>query len=167
MTYGRRFRYLAGILMIVFMMTACENTTQVIHSVDDAELHFKQGMTYASRADYDNAILEFQRSIDIRSTAKAHSNMGVCYMKTGKVNKALNALQTAVGIDNCDSFAQYNLAAVYSVMDKTDLGIDALDKALKCGFSNYDAIRFDKDLDNLRGEPEFRTTLEKHKVFLQ
>jgi tetratricopeptide (TPR) repeat protein len=153
--------------MMMSMMAACTNTTKIIHSTDDAELHFKQGITYAARADYDNAILEFQKSINIRSTAKAYSNMGVCYMKTGKVNKALEALQTAVRIDNCDSFAQYNLAAVYSVMDKTDLGIDALDKALQCGFSNYDAIRFDKDLDNLRGEPEFRTTLEKHKVFLQ
>ncbi len=167
MNYGKRFWYPAWFLMFAFMMAACQNTTQVIRSVDDAELHFKQGITYAGRADYDNAILEFQKSINIRSTAKAYSNMGVCYMKTGKVNKALEALQTAVRIDNCDSFAQYNLAAVYSVMDKTDLGIDALDKALQCGFSNYDAIRFDKDLDNLRGEPEFRTTLEKHKVFLQ
>jgi hypothetical protein len=45
--------------------------------------------------------------------------------------------------------------------------MDALDRALGCGFNNYDALRFDKDLDNLRGEPEFRATLEKHKIFLQ
>lgn len=160
-------RCIPFVIIILLTLTACHTSTTVIQKTDDAETHFKQGIMFAGRADYNNAILEFQKSIAITRTAKAYSNLGVCYMKTGKVNKALDALQTAVGMNNCDSFAQYNLAAVYSVMDKTDLGIDALDRALECGFNNYDAIRFDKDLTNLRGEPEFRTTLEKHKIFLQ
>lgn len=133
----------------------------------NSELHFKQGLTYAKSSDYENAILEFKRAIEISPTSKAYANLGVCYMKMGKTNKALEALSEAVNLDKCDSFALYNLAAIYSVQDKTDLGLDALDKALNCGFNNYDAIRFDKDLNNLRGEPEFRKILEKHKVFLQ
>lgn len=134
---------------------------------DDAELHFKQGVMFAGRSDYENAILEFQQSININPTSKAYANLGVCYMKIGKNNMALSAMKNAVAINPCDAFAQYNLAAIYSIMDMTDLGLEALDKALSCGFNNYDAIRFDKDLNNLRGEPEFRKVLEKHKVFLQ
>ncbi len=159
---------LTGIVTVIATVGFCGCSGQaVISQNDQADIHFKQGVNYASRSDYENAILEFEQSISIRPTSKAYANMGVCYMKTGKTNKALNALKQAVSIDSCDAFAQYNLAGVYSVLDQTDLGIDALDNALKCGFNNYDAIRFDPDLNNLRGVPEFRKTLEKHKIFLQ
>ncbi len=163
----------AGIMAVMVMMITpagfcgCAAPPVVIVQNDQADLHFKQGVNYASRSDHENAVLEFEQSISIRPTSKAYANMGVSYMKMGKNNKALNALKAAVGIDSCDAFAQYNLAALYSVMDQTDLGIDALDRALQCGFNNYDAIRFDADLNNLRGVPEFRKMLEKHKVFLQ
>jgi Flp pilus assembly protein TadD len=166
-----RLRIGRGLFLVaaVLLAVACapQHTTVVQKTTDDAEMHFKQGMMYAGRGDYDNAIMELQQSIAVKPTSKAYSNLGVAYMKTGKTNKALDALQKATNLDSCDPFAQYNLAAVYSVMDKTDLGMDALDQALECGFNNYDAIRFDKDLNNLRAEPEFRQTLEKHKVFLQ
>jgi len=144
-------------LMMLNVLPGCANS----------ELHFKQGLSYAKSSDYENAIPEFKRAIEISPTSKAYANLGVCYMKLGKTNKALEALQEAVNLDKCDSFALYNLTAIYSVQDRTDLSLDSLDRALKCGFNNYDAIRFDKDLNNLRGEPEFRKILEKHKVFLQ
>lgn len=162
---GKLFRMAACFILILLMLTACAGT--VVQKVDDADVHFKQGIMFSGRGDYENAIIEFKKSLAIERTSKAYANLGVCYMKTGKTNKALSAMKNAVAMSSCDSFAQYNLAAIYSVMDKTDLGMDALDRALGCGFNNYDALRFDKDLDNLRGEPEFRATLEKHKIFLQ
>jgi len=42
----------------------------------------------------------------------------------------------------------------------------ALDAALANGFQNYDALRKDPELLNLRKSPEWRKTLEKYKVFL-
>ncbi len=162
------------VMVLMFGASGCtrvvyqkETETETIREVDNAELHFKQGVTYAGRQDYENAVLEFQKSIAVKPMAKAYANLGVCYMKMGKNNKALINLKQAVALDSCDPFAQYNLAALYSVMDMTDLGMDHLDQALQCGFNNYDSLRFDKDLNNLRGEPEFRKTLEKHKIFLQ
>jgi len=62
---------------------------------------------------------------------------------------------------------QYNLAAIYSLMNQNDRSLEALDHALENGFNNADALRFDRDLDNVRGEPEFRAILERHKFFIQ
>ena len=42
----------------------------------------------------------------------------------------------------------------------------AIDQALGLGFKNYDALRSDEDLYELRRLPEWRKTLEKHGVFL-
>ena len=46
------------------------------------------------------------------------------------------------------------------------LALDEIDAALAKGFSDYDALRRDPDLENLRRSPEFRKVLEKHKVFI-
>ena len=151
-------------LILANVLPGCSTT---YNNQERAEIHFKQGILFAKSSDFENAVFEFQKAIEISPTSKAYANLGVCYMRIGKTNKALEALQQAVSIDKSDSYALYNLTAIYSVQDKTDLALDSLDKALKYGFNNYDAIRFDKDLDNLRAEPEFRKILEKHKVFLQ
>ena len=142
-----------------------------------AQDRLRQGMTYANQRDYPNAIKEFQASIDTYPTAEAYSNLGVAYMQTGKNNLALDAFKKAEGMApgypmtedfwRKNNFILYNIAALYSVTDKTDLSLQYLDRALGAGFSNYDAIRFDPDLANVRGDPEFRAVMEKHKVFLQ
>ena len=46
------------------------------------------------------------------------------------------------------------------------IALDEIDAALARGFSDYDALRRDPDLENLRRSPEFRKVLEKHKVFI-
>jgi tetratricopeptide (TPR) repeat protein len=133
----------------------------------DAEGHLRQGMTYVSLKDYPNAITEFQTSISMKPTAEAYSNLGTAYLQVGKPNLALDALKKAEAMSPNDSVVLYNLAAAESRSGNTDLALEYLDKALRAGFKHYDAIRFDPDLENLRGEPEFRTVLEKNGVFLQ
>ena len=51
-------------------------------------------------------------------------------------------------------------------MGNVDLGFVELDAALANGFNDYDALRKDPDIDNLRKHKEWRKTLEKHKVFI-
>jgi len=143
------------------------STQATIALACDAKGSLHQGMAFANMNDFNGAISEFKASIKCRKTAKAYSNLGVAYMQVGKNNLALDALQRAERLNRRDNIVLYNLAAAYSIQDQTDRSLVYLDKALKNGFNNYDAIRFDPDLANLRGEPEFRTTLEKHKLFLQ
>ena len=61
---------------------------------------------------------------------------------------------------------RYNLACVHSLMGNTDYGLDELDAALDKGFNDYDSLRKDPDINNLRKKAEFQKILEKHKVFI-
>ena len=45
--------------------------------------------------------------------------------------------------------------------------LDSLDRALDLGFADYDVLRRDPDLNNLRRHPEYAKVLEKHKVFIR
>ncbi len=133
-----------------------------------AEQYVGQGMTYASLKDFDNAIKEFTRAIELSPKyAVAYANRGVAYMQQKKLNLALDDLKKAAELNPQDNMVRYNLAALYTLQGQKDRALDSLDKALELGFNQYDALRNDPDLRGLRDHPEFQKVLEKHKVFLK
>jgi tetratricopeptide (TPR) repeat protein len=133
-----------------------------------AEQHLNQGVTFAKMKDYDNAVTEFTRALEHDGASSiAYANRGVAYMQQRKFNKALDDLKKAEELNPKDRMVFYNQVAVFSVQNQRDRALDALDRALALGFNDYDALRSDPDLENVRKDPEFRKVLERHKVFLR
>jgi tetratricopeptide (TPR) repeat protein len=143
----------------------------------EVKAHLKQGMSYVSVAkssphnfheNIANAINEFSNAITKDpSYAEAYSNRAVAYMMQRKYNKALDDLKKAKELKPDSASIRYNLASVHSLMGNTDYGMDELDAALEKGFNDYESLRRDPDIDNLRKHKEFRRILEKHKVFIR
>lgn len=144
----------------------------------EVKAHLKQGMSYVSIAknatskgvfneNLDNAIAEFSNAINKDPNyAEAYSNRAVAYMLQKKNNKALDDLKKAKELKPDSATIRYNLASVHSLMGNTDYGLDELDAALSKGFNDYDSLRKDPDISNLRKSKEFQQILEKHKVFI-
>jgi Flp pilus assembly protein TadD len=144
----------------------------------EVKSHIKQGLSYVSTAknahnkalfdeNIDNALKEFSTAIEkAPNYAEAYSNRGVAYMQQRKFNKALEDLKKAKELKSDSPSIRYNLACLYSLKGDVDFGLDELDAALTNGFSDYDSLRLDPDLKNLRRHPEFKKVLEKHKVFI-
>jgi tetratricopeptide (TPR) repeat protein len=140
--------------------------------------NLKQGMAYVSTAknanspaifneNINNAINEFSNAIKKDPNyATAYSNRAVAYMMQKKYNLALDDLKKARELKSNDPAIRYNLASCHSLMGNVDLGFVELDAALANGFNDYDALRKDPDIANLRKSPDWRKTLEKYKVFL-
>lgn len=136
------------------------------HVPTEAKLNLQQGINYLRAKDYDNAIREFTLAIEkFPNYDVAYSNRAVAYMQQKKFNKALDDLKKAEQINPNNPTVHYNYVALYSLQKQLDRALDHLDRALQLGFNNYDALRTDPDLDNVRKHPEFRKILEKHKVF--
>jgi len=134
----------------------------------NAEMHLNQGMTYSAMKDWDNAIAEFTKATDVdRRYAAAYANRAVAYMQQRKYNKALDDLKQAESLSPDDRLVHYNYVALYSLQNQLDRALDSLDRALDLGFNNYDALRNDPDLNNVRAHPQYQRVLEKHKVFLR
>jgi tetratricopeptide (TPR) repeat protein len=130
-----------------------------------ADQHLKEGLTFACMKNYESARMEFTKAIEVNPKyAAAYANRGVAYMNQQKYSRALDDLKKAEELDPKDKMVRYNLAALYSLQNQRDLGLEALDKALALGFDDSDALRTDRDIDNLRRAPEFRKVLEKHKI---
>jgi tetratricopeptide (TPR) repeat protein len=140
--------------------------------------NLKQGMAYVSTAknanspaifneNINNAITEFSNAIKKDpGYATAYSNRSVAYMMQKKYNLALDDLKKAKELKPNDPAIRYNLASCHSLMGNVDLGFVELDAALANGFNDYDSLRKDPDIANLRKNPEWRKTLEKYNVFL-
>jgi len=186
------FRYLVGIGMGILMIVwspcsyAQDTKTEQVVVPTEAEAHFRQGMLYAKQESYKNAILEFEKALELYPChicdvcevnanitscyADAYANLGVVYIAQNKLNLAVENLKKAVSLDKKmkrkNGLAYYNLAVVHSLREELDLGIEALDNALEQGFNEIEALRGDPDLKNLRKHPEFTKTLEKHHIFL-
>ena len=144
---------------------------------EKAKVHLNQAFAYIGSAKaamgpekkklFENAEIEFTNAIQADAeSSEAFMNRGVVYMALGKPNKAEEDLRKAIALKPNDSAAAYNLACLLSVTNRLDLAVDALDMALKNGFSDVERLRKDPDLNNLRLTKEFRSTLEKHKFFL-
>lgn len=115
-----------------------------------------------------NAEIELNQALENNpNLVDAWLNRGVVFMALGKLNKAEEDLKKAISIDGKSSAAHYNLACLYSVMNKQDLAADALNAALQNGFSSIDSLRDDPDLSGLRKTKEFRQVLEKNKIFIK
>jgi Flp pilus assembly protein TadD len=156
-----------------FILSGCTATETIVMEkktdpCEQAMDHIQQGMAYSGQRDYQNSEKEFLLATNLCPTsAVAHANLGTTYIQMRSYNKAERSLETAVNLDTRDPNAMYNLAAVYSLSNKVDLSLEALDKCLNNGFNNIEALRTDPDLDNARKDPEYTKLLEKHRIFLK
>ena len=54
-----------------------------------------------------------------------------------------------------DPLMQYNAACFYARVGENNLAIDTLKNAMAAGYQDYEWIKRDSDLDNIRKEPKF------------
>lgn len=144
----------------------------------EVRAHATQAFSYISMAknardaavraeNIDNALREFSLAIQKDPKyAEAYSSRAVTYMQLKKFNKAEEDLRKAKELAPDSASVRYNYASLHSLNGNVDLALDEIDAALTKGFTDYDALRLDPDLNNLRKHQEFRKILEKHKIFI-
>lgn len=59
-----------------------------------------------------------------------------------------------------DAYLLYNLACLYSLQGRLNKGVESLKKSVSSGFKDYEWIRRDRDLDNLRNEPGYQKLMK-------
>jgi Tfp pilus assembly protein PilF len=165
------------LIFISLIFFAVNGHTQSEEMPLEAKMHLNQALSYINmarktpslaRENYENAINELTLAIKKYPVyTEAFANRAVVYMQLKKFNKAMDDLKAAEQINPKDPNLHYNYMAWYSLQNQLDRALDSLDEALTNGFSDYDSLRHDPDLKNVRKHPEFRKICEKHKVFLK
>ncbi len=91
----------------------------------------------------------------IPEDSRAHMFYAQQLLLGGKTKEAKEEINTALDLNPDDNVMQYNAACLYSRMSEKQKAIEVLNKIIAAGFANFEWIKRDPDLENIRNEPEY------------
>jgi len=117
---------------------------------------------------YDDEVFEEEHDIDFEITfcenlvknnpdfLPALRLLGDLYTKKGFFEKGLHIDEHLCLLQPEDPFIYYNLACSYSLLNETDKAFRSIKLAIKCGYRDFDYLKNDNDLTNLRNDNRFQ-----------
>ncbi len=81
--------------------------------------------------------------------------------KEGQYTQARGLLDKILQIDPNNTIAHYNLACAYSRMEKPAKALDALDRSIELGYSDFRHMQRDPDLAAIRGTKQYHEILQR------
>ena len=93
---------------------------------------------------------------------EALSLLSELYTKTGQHEKGLTADLRLSQLRPEDPIVHYNLACSYSLLCHPKEALEALERSISLGYSDFDFLQNDKDLQSLREDPRYRALLDKY-----
>ena len=117
--------------------------------------HYHLGLVYAAQKRHDDAILSFQKVIDLNpGYTLAHCALAGSYRRLGKESEAEKHIKVA--LPRLEAETEYNRACFEAICGNTDQAIQLLRLALEKKQTSPDWVRGDPDLDFIRDDPRFK-----------
>lgn len=123
--------------------------------VNRAQVYKKQG-----KADF--AESDFKKVIDLEGLPEKYSCIHYAYQGLGQYDKAIEAIDSIIATDEDKAGNYYDAACLYSRMNDKDKALEYLEKSLEEGYSKFNHIRRDYDMDLIRDTDKFKSLLEKY-----
>ncbi len=151
---------------MVYAVRACAysqkgQADRVIQDCNKAiELDLKNGTVYGNCAiayynlkEYQQALDYFSRSIELNpKNMFAYATRGRAYARLGNYQQAANDLDKAISMEPDSPRICFSMSCFYSIQKKADQACFYLRKSIEKGYENWDWIKKDIDLDNIRNE---------------
>ncbi|HUL37796.1 MAG TPA: tetratricopeptide repeat protein [Thermodesulfobacteriota bacterium] len=104
------------ILPTVFVfLISCVSSQQKKGRPTDARFYNNRGIAYGEKGQYDQAISEFSKAIQINPNYdKAYNNRGIVYRLKGEYNQAISDFNKAIQINSLEAEGYNNLAWLYA-----------------------------------------------------
>jgi tetratricopeptide (TPR) repeat protein len=127
-------------ILIVSLLFSCSAQEKQVVS-RDADFYNNRGNAYAKKGQYDQAISDFNRAIEINPRyTMAYNNRGIVYRIKGRYDQAISDFNKAIGINPLDPEAYNNLAWLFATAKDRGFrnGKKAVELALKaCELSDW------------------------------
>jgi len=146
-------------------------STSVEHRI--SEEYYNRGLTQYVTGQYDQAISDYTKAIEIKPTfAEAYNNRGLAYEKKGKYTQAISDYTKAIEINSTFAEAYNNRGTAHAEKGKPDLAISDYNKALEInqkdadvyfnrGRAHFDIGQYDRAISDYTKAIELKPTLAK------
>jgi len=124
---------------------------------DDPQLNYELGNLYLGKGELNNAIGRFQKALAVKPIfPQALNNLAMAYTVGGQTGRALEAFQKLIVLQPDNATNYYNVAVLYALQNNVSESLAWLNKAVAKGYDNWDLIKTDKDLENIRNSEGYR-----------
>jgi tetratricopeptide (TPR) repeat protein len=114
-------------------------------------LYVKLGDVFRQQEDYGGAVDQYQKALSLQpQSIQAMYGLVFVYSTRHHYAKALNVLQNIRQLQPNNPEVYYNIACIYAKGNKTGESIAWLNQAIDKGFKDWDLIKKDRDLENIR-----------------
>lgn len=128
---------------------------------DDPVLHFKMGNLHLGKGDLSEAIAEFENALVLQPDfLAARNNLALAYAANRQYERALAAFKKLIELDPANAGAYYNISVLYALQNNVPDSVAWLKRAIGKGYQNWDLIKTDKDLANIRDSEEYKKLVE-------
>jgi len=93
--------------------------------------------------------------------ARAYIFFATVLVQLGRIDEGKKQSAKALELSPDDALMQYNGACFYARLNEKKLAIEFLKKAIHTGWENYEWMKRDPDLDNIRNENEYNELIKK------
>jgi len=121
-----------------------------------------RGLFYFATGSYDKAIDDYTIAIKLQPDFGIYNNRALAYYYKGEHEKALVDFIKTVELNPKDSLSYYNIACLYSIKNNIEEACNWLNKAIEKGYDNWNSIKQDKDLANIRNSPCYKQIISGH-----
>jgi tetratricopeptide (TPR) repeat protein len=141
------------------------NTQKALASErNNASLNYRMGDLYRSKKNLMLAIDHYQRALALNpGFAEALTGLGIALAMQGNYEQALAVLKKAITHRPNHAEAYYYIAAIYARQNQGEKSIKWLQKALLRGYSDWDRIKTDRNLANIRHTSFYKTIMQNHR----
>ena len=128
---------------------------------ENEKAYYNRGLCYAMAGRYGQAIDDFGRAVSLSPQyALAYTNRGIVYLRSKEYDRAEEDFKRAIQSDPAYPGAYYNMACLYAQVNKVGQSCDWLGKAIDYGYSDWQHLKTDSDLDAIRGAPCFQVLVK-------
>jgi len=126
--------------------------------VDDvAVAYVNRGLAYVGIGRYDLAIDDYATAIKAKPDCEnAYFNRGNAYYALERYSQAIDDYNKVIELNPRNPYSYYNIACIRSVE-----ACQWLKKSVENGYKDWDSLKIDKDLDNIRSSNCYKEIMKK------
>src|SRR4030042_1222790 len=115
-------------LFVIIIFTGCAGVQKPSL---DAHYYFEQGIEYSEKGQYDNAISDFNKALEVNPNyADAYYNRGIAYGKKEQYDNEIPDYNKALEVNPNYAEAYFNRGVIYEKRGQYDNAISDFNKAL-------------------------------------
>jgi tetratricopeptide (TPR) repeat protein len=118
---------------------------------------------YLAGGELNKAIGMFKKTLSLQPYfLPALNNLAMAHMFAGQYNQALDVFEKLIALKPNNAANYYNVAVLHSLQNKETEALDWLKRAVEKGYDNWELIKSDKDLENIRDSQGYKKLVEGH-----